>query len=359
MENIKRCKKCNLPSNYPRISLDEEGVCNFCKIPKAEIDYLGVDKLKEDINEILKNYPDRKYDCVVALSGGRDSSYLVYLAKKVLNLNVLAVSLNHKYIPKQTMDNIVNLTKNLGVELKIIDSDRLNKYSRTSVRTWAKKPDSAMLVTFCTGCRYGIKCTIKKFVEDNNIPILLMGDTPYEDIPYRLELLTNGNETTKKNLVKGYLKQLVKNPRYAFHVKTLYNQYLDFKASKDQYVNENIGLRVIRPFGAYIDWQKCDVINTIKKYGWKHDTSLNSTWRSDCYVNLIRQYYYKKMLGFNDLDVYYAKLIKYGLISKEEALEKIKTEGKYDDAIIRDILKEYYGLSLDKINKKIEKQTTE
>ncbi len=354
MENVKRCKKCNLPINYPRISLDEDGVCNFCKSPKIEINYLGIDKLKEDINNILKNYPKRKYDCVVALSGGRDSSYLVYLAKKVLNLKVLAVSLNHKYIPKQTMDNILKLTKKLNVELKVIDNDKLNKYSRTSVKTWAKKPDSAMLVTFCTGCRYGIKCTIKKYVKDNKIPILLMGDTPYEDIPYRVELLTNGNEPQKKNLIKGYIKHLIKNPLYFFHVKTLYNQFLDFKATKNPYAEES-GLTIIRPFGGYIDWQKCDVVNTIRKYGWEYDDSLNSTWRSDCYVNLIRQYYYKKMLGFNDLDVYYAKLIKNDIISKEEALKKIEKEGKYDDKIIKDILKEYYNLNFDKIDKKIKK----
>lgn len=356
MNDIKRCQKCNLPANYPRIVLDEDEVCNFCKTPKIEFSYLGIDKLKEDINKILDSYPDRKYDCVVALSGGRDSSYLVYLAKKVLNLNVLAVSLNHQYIPKQTIDNILTLTKELNVELKLIDNRRLNKHSKICVRTWAKKPDSAMLVTFCTGCRYGIQCTIKKFAKDNKIPILLMGDTPYEAIPYRLELLTNGKETNKKNLIKGYTKKLIKNPLYFFHTKTLYNQFLDFKAAKSGYDDPGNGLTIIRPFSCYIDWQKCDVVNTIKKYGWKYDESLNSSWRSDCYVNLIRQYYYKKMLGFNDLDVYYAKLIKNDIITKEEALNKIKDESQYDDQIIKDTLKRYYNLDFDKIDKKIKKQ---
>lgn len=353
---IERCKKCNLPNNYPRIILDDDGVCNFCKSENIKINYLGIDKLKKDINDILKTKPDRNYDCIVALSGGRDSSYLLYLAKKVLNLNVLAVSLKHNYIPEQTMNNILSMTKNLDIELKLIKNDKLNKHSKNSVRSWSKNPDSAMLLTFCTGCRYGIKCTIKKYARDNNIPILLMGDTPYEDIPFRLELLANGDVPNKKNLIKNYAKKLIKNPYYMFHPGTLYNQFLDFKASQTRYEDENNGLIIIKPFGYYIDWLKSDVLNTIKKYGWKYDESLNSSWRSDCYINLIRQYYYKKMLGFNDLDAYYAKLIKNGFISKKEALAKIEEEGKYEDDMIRYVLKKYYNLDFDKIDKKIKKQ---
>lgn len=61
------------------------------------------------------------------------------------------------------------------------------------------------------------------------------------------------------------------------------------------------------------------------------------------------------MLGFNDLDVYYARLIRIGKITKGDAIKKIEEEGKYEKDVIEKILKEYYNLNYQKIDDKIEK----
>lgn len=97
------------------------------------------------------------------------------------------------------------------------------------------------------------------------------------------------------------------------------------------------------------------MIPTIRSLGWGYDESLNATWRSDCFVNLIRQYYYKRFLGFNDLDVYYARQIRNGLITFEEAENRMKTEGNYSDELIARILKDHYDLDFYKIESKIKK----
>ena len=72
-------------------------------------------------------------------------------------------------------------------------------------------------------------------------------------------------------------------------------------------------------------------------------------------MNLIRQYYYKRFLGFNDLDVYYARQIRNGLITFEEAENRMKTEGNYSDELIARILKDHYDLDFYKIESKIKK----
>ena len=349
---IKRCDKCNLPSDYPGIEIDENGICSFCKHKSGKIYYEGLDVLKKKIDDILsKSDPNRKYDCIVGCSGGRDSSYLLYYAKEVLKLNVLALSLDHDFMPEQTKNNIITIAKKLNVDYKFITNNYLNKTSRKCVKSWCKKPDIAMCITFCSGCRYGIKRIIPEYARKNNIPILLVGDTPYEDIDYRVNLLCDNKELNKKNKIKGYAKRIIKNPSYLMSPSSMYTQFKDFVAIETK--NKNNTPVIIAPF-AYVEWKKEVVLPTIQKLGWKYDESLNSSWRSDCYVNVLRQFLYKKMLGYNDLDVYYSKLIRSGDITKEDALKAIEKEGNYDENTVKEIFKKYYNIDYDKLKNKID-----
>lgn len=344
---LKRCKLCNLPENYTNIWFDDEGVCCYCIQKYDKVEYPGFEALKEKINNILSNYDsNRKYDCVVGCSGGRDSSYLLYYAKEVLKLNVLAVSLEHDFMPPQTKQNIITLCNKLGVDLKFITNNYLNKSSRKCVKHWAHKPDIAMCATFCSGCRYGIKKIIPSFARKNNIPILLVGDTPYEAIDYRINLLCDGKEVNKKNKMIGYSKRILKNPSYLFSPSSMYTQFKDF-VSCESSDKSDFPVK-IAPF-SFVKWEKEKVLPKIQELGWKYDESLNSSWRSDCYVNILRQYFYKKVLGYNDLDVYYSKLIRNGDINLDKALEMIEKEGNYDESVVREIFKKYYNVDYDKI----------
>lgn len=107
---LERCSKCILPANYPGISLDENGTCSLCK-DYILTNYLGVEKFKEDISLILKKYPNRKYDCVLGLSGGRDSTYLLHILTKELNLKLIAFFIDSGFIPQHTIDNVKNAIK--------------------------------------------------------------------------------------------------------------------------------------------------------------------------------------------------------------------------------------------------------
>jgi len=347
----KKCKLCNLPENYTNIWFNEEGVCNYCIHKYDKVSYPGLDVLKAKIDGILSLYDsNRKYDCVVGCSGGRDSSYLLYYAKEVLKLNVLAVSLDHDFMPPQTKKNIITLCDKLGVDLKFITNKYLNKSSRKCVKHWANKPDIAMCATFCSGCRYGIKRIIPRFARENNIPILLVGDTPYEAIDYRVNLLCDGKEVNKKNKIKGYSKRILQNPSYLLSPSSMYTQFRDFISCESNDKNE-FPVK-IAPF-AFVKWEKNKVLPKIQELGWKYDESLNSSWRSDCYVNILRQFFYKKVLGYNDLDVYYSKLIRNGEIDIKKAISLIEKEGQYDENVVREIFKKYYNVDYDKVCKKL------
>lgn len=90
------CTKCIQNETVPGISFDDKGVCNYCHLHDELCkifpnDDRGSEKLKQIIDNIKLQAKNKEFDCVVGISGGRDSIYLLYNAVKVWKLRVLAV----------------------------------------------------------------------------------------------------------------------------------------------------------------------------------------------------------------------------------------------------------------------------
>lgn len=117
------CKRCVYPKNaQPTITFDEEGICSGCRTieAKQEIDW---DERKDELEEILKSYKaeakkrKNNYDCIIPVSGGKDSHYQVYLAKEVYDLNPLLVVFNHNYNTRLGLRNLRNIVKQFDCDL--------------------------------------------------------------------------------------------------------------------------------------------------------------------------------------------------------------------------------------------------
>lgn len=122
MSNATVCTRCIYDSAIPGIVFDRAGVCNFClQIDSMKNQYKtgmpeGEAALQDIINKIREANRGGKYDCVVGVSGGTDSSYLLYLAKK-WNLRPLAVHYDNTWNSAVATDNIRKVTGALGVDL--------------------------------------------------------------------------------------------------------------------------------------------------------------------------------------------------------------------------------------------------
>jgi len=89
------CSRCIYDDTTPHITFDDEGVCNYCRqTEQLNIEYPVGDKgmkiLKKQVEIIKRAGKGKKYDIVIGVSGGCDSSYLCYFAKEVLGLRPLA-----------------------------------------------------------------------------------------------------------------------------------------------------------------------------------------------------------------------------------------------------------------------------
>ena len=354
---LKRCSKCDLPETYPGIEFDENGVCNLCRnFEDTDYTYLGEEKLFEKVKEVLsdKKFENRPYDAAVAFSGGRDSTYLVHYVKNVLKLNVVALSLSHDFMPEDTVKSSKAICESLGVDLKYIENKKLNVYGRKLVRAWAKKPNSPMLVTFCSGCRYGIKKMIPDYCRDNGIPLLFIGNNRMEKMSWRQDLISsNPSKPSTVNKIKGYAGHMLKNPRLIGSPKCLYLQGYEFLLPKLKQKEPPV---ILAPMRDYFYLPEDELVNKIKEMGWYPDSRFKSTWRADCYVNVLRQYYYKRIQHLTDQDVHYGLLIRQGKMTREEALVELEKETGIDENLLREIMKEYYDLDFDKIEERIAKK---
>lgn len=367
MNTVGRCPKCLLPATYPGIKI-ENGSCNFCKsFVKPEMDYLGEEQLKKDVAYILAQYPDRntEYDVAIGFSGGMDSTWLLWYATQKLNLRAVAFTMRHKYMPAHTMDNIRNIAKLLDVPVVFFDNPYLKANAEHFVKTWAAHPTAAGLISFCSGCRYGLSEILYQELAKHKIHILFSGFNQYEDTNYRVDsVMLDPNNPSKLGLILGYGKEILTNPRYLTAPGRLAFQFKEFADDKkfakvrglenrDQPIEERsyLGVTELYPFYNYINWNKKEALSVLEKLGWQKGPDANQAWRSDCELGLIRQYYYRRILGFNDQEVKRAHMLR----NKQITLDDPGTLEETDEAVIRRILRESFDLDFDEIEERIKR----
>jgi len=115
------CSRCLYDTTIPGIVFDEDGVCQFCKIhDELEKQYplgdVGQARLEKMVHRIKQAGKGKKYDCIVGVSGGVDSTYTLYTAVK-MGLRPLAVHFDNGWNSEIAVRNIENSVKRLGVDL--------------------------------------------------------------------------------------------------------------------------------------------------------------------------------------------------------------------------------------------------
>ena len=122
-QNIQICKRCVVNANVPNTTFDANGYCNYCNtfiehnthIIKKD-PALQQQELLAFIEKVIRNGKGKQYDCIVGVSGGVDSSWVLVQVKK-LGLRPLAVHMDNGWNSELAQNNIENLVRGLGVDL--------------------------------------------------------------------------------------------------------------------------------------------------------------------------------------------------------------------------------------------------
>lgn len=126
--SIIRCTRCVMDTRAPGLRFDANGVCQYCDMhDRLERDFpmgaAGKDELERISALAQKAGKGKPYDCVVGVSGGRDSSYCLYFVKEVMGLRPLAVHFDNGWDSEVAKTNIMRLCDSLDVELHTIIMD--------------------------------------------------------------------------------------------------------------------------------------------------------------------------------------------------------------------------------------------
>lgn len=175
MNTNRQCSRCILDTtDDPGISFNKEGICNHClRYDRDKKIYLKTgdeaDQILRDVISTIKTYAqNRKYDCLIGLSGGVDSSYVAYMAKK-LGLRALCVHFDNGWNSELAVMNITNIVNKLGFDLNtyVVDWEEFKDlqlaYLKASVIDIEVLTDHAI---------YG---SMYKIAKDNDIKYVLGG----------------------------------------------------------------------------------------------------------------------------------------------------------------------------------------
>ena len=331
--NMKRCTKCILPETFPGIEFDENGVCNYC------LNYELVKVFGEkELERVLSKYINKgeKYDCIVPISGGRDSSFVLHQMVKKYKMRVLTLTVDSGALLPEGYRNIKRVTEVLNVEHVWLKDEKqietAHKNTKIKFHGWLKKPSINTIVPVLNSGDKTMNLRMYRYAKENRIPLVMggniIGNSTFEQEHWKTGFLgvfpdEHGVYSTPDKIRLSFLFWLeyLKNPSN-FHI-PIFKEYLE---GASVYFFES----VLKPRGVdslgffdYIYWNEKEVVSTVtEELDWKGASDATTTWRIDDAAYPLMNYLYYKLVGFTEHDEMYSKMIREGQISREEALKR-------------------------------------
>ncbi|NJD53885.1 MAG: hypothetical protein FIB07_13575 [Candidatus Methanoperedens sp.] len=326
---IKRCAKCLLPETMPFIEYDVAGVCNYCRNHK-KTEVMGKDALEKLAAKYRSKSGDP--DCIVAFSGGRDSSYGLHYVKNVLKMNPITYTYDWGMVTDLARRNIARMCGKLGVENVLVSADINKKREniRKNVNAWLKKPDLGMIPLFMAGDKQYFYYA-NKLMEETGIKLVILCENMLENTFFKsgycgIKPGFGGEHTyslagaNKIKLAAYYLNQYIRNPSYInSSIFDTMSAYFSYYMMPHEYLN----------LYRYIEWNEKEIESTlIKEYEWELAPDTRTTWRIGDGTAAFYNYIYGAITGFTENDTFRSNQIREGMITREKALELVEDENK-------------------------------
>ncbi|MCX7927279.1 MAG: 7-cyano-7-deazaguanine synthase [Candidatus Omnitrophica bacterium] len=314
---MKICTKCVLPETFPGINFDEQGVCNFCH------EFKGNDKLEEEKKKCYQKFiklieevqGKSDYDCLLAYSGGKDSTYTLYLLKEQFKLTVLTVTFDNGFVSEQAFKNIRSVTENLGVDNIIFKADfQLLKKIFLAATKQSMFPMKALerASSICNCCIAFVKFTALKFAIEKRIPIIAWGWSPGQ-APIRSSIMK-----MSANLFKS-TQEMYRRPMFEIIGSKINHYFLKEELFRNDNFPWNVNIL------AFLDYNEDKIIKTIKSLGWVNPTGLDTN-STNCLLNSFANVIHMKRYNFHPYAFEIAVMVRTGLLDRQNGLRKIYQE---------------------------------
>ena len=320
MASHKVCSNCVMDSTDSNIAFDSAGVCDHCNtfateiLPHWNTDEASEYSLLQQIYKIKEDGKDRDFDCIMGMSGGIDSSYLLYLMKEKFDLRPLVFHVDAGWNSQLAVNNIERLIDGLGLDLY------------TEVINWEEIKD-LQLAFFKSGVPHidvpqdhAFFATMYKFASEHKIKYILTGGNySTECVRNPLEWMYYQSDSRQlKDIHKKHgTRELATYPVTNILWHKFYLPYIK-------------GIKLIRPLD-YLPYHKDEAMQLLeKKYGYQKYPQKHFESR---FTRFYESYWLPERFGYDTRKVQYSSLILTGQMTREAALEKLK-EPAYDPETI-------------------------
>lgn len=305
------CSKCLFTSeNYPQIILNDNGICDVCITNTELIEEIKASQTETHVQSQLQHIRKSKtgkYDCIIGISGGSDSSYMIHLAKE-WGLNPLLFHVDGGWNTETTVKNIKTMVEASGFdyECKVLD--------------WSEFKDVQLAF-------------IKSNVLDIDLPfdnILLKTNYDFAS-KYGIKYIFNGQSTLTEGIMPDSFTHYKLDKR---NIRDIYSKFGTLKLKKIRFIstieffyfNRIKKIKTLNPLD-WINYNKKESTELlIRQYGWinyagKHYDNLFTRF----YQGVILPEKFKVDKRISHLSI----LICSGQLTKEEAIQQIKMEPGY------------------------------
>lgn len=337
----KTCKICGLPNwtfgARGLNNVDVNNVCDVCNQSNTppELDY---DYNKKSFEQILiKKDIQKKYDCIVLFTGGKDSCYTLYLLKEIYKLKVLALTWDNGFFSEQHRKNIENVTKNLNVDHKYvtIDWNILKQIYRNRIQYYGR---------FCN-CIPLALLFLSPTILEIEAPMVFLSVSTGQIINLVQKKLgkqsesDNYNELFKEELLERAISPISNLANEQFEVLCVDLLVGDYSEDALKLIKEYLeSLKELRNRedilgitpACIFKWDGDVIVNTIKSLGWSYDLEGSSYGHTSCLAEEVKAYLSYKQEQINMDILEFSYLLRTGLINHEQYLLELERYGYGD-----------------------------
>jgi N-acetyl sugar amidotransferase len=308
-----------MDTSDPDIRFDADGVCNHCSqlldvlssMPAPDVRRRQLERVVQGIREHGRRRP---FDCVLGVSGGVDSSYVVHLARS-MGLRPVAVHLDNGWDSELAVNNIERLLKNLDVELRtdVLDWDEFRDLQRAMLR--ASVPDveiptdhAIIAVLYQTAARY-------------HIPII------------------TGTNVVTEGILPTSWTYGIGDWKYISGIHAKYGSrnitcFPHFTRNKLMYYTFVLGIESIAILD-YVEYSRDSAIELLKdKCGWR---SYGGKHHESIFTRFLQGYILPRKFGIDKRRAHLSTLICSGQTTRDKALE-VMNDPPYPDALAQEDL---------------------
>ena len=304
------CNNCVMDTTDSEIIFDKNGICDYClnfnkKIKKVYLESKNKSKILDNyINKIKTENKNKKYNCLIGISGGIDSSYLAHLTKSEFGLRPLAIHVDTGWNSKESVSNVEKIIESLNIDL------------HTEVINWREMRDlqlsffEAQHPNLDIPQDHAIFASLYKYAFKHKINYILTGGNySTECIREPLEWAYHASDVKHiKDIHKIYGKENLST----FPFCDIFTYKIFYKYFKN--------INVFQPLN-FVKYKKNEVSNFLEsKYSW---VSYSHKHYESRFTKFYEGYWLKKKFNYDKRRAHFSSLILTNQMNRDEAIKKL------------------------------------